>query len=324
MKNNVRGSIIILEAAAIMIVAALVMRIKAGADELPPVISIPEGIVSYTQGDDPEVLLSGVTAFDEKDGDVTDSILISSITVKGNGGATAIYHAKDNSNNVAVAERSIQFTPDETAGLAGLPVNSEPLEITILPGEDENGQSVHDESVTPEDSSAADDGTGAGESTDSYDSTVAGSDDSTASDGVEGQNDAAGTQSAQSESADSVLLAYEDMEPDNYTGDDMEIIGSALRSETEAAKENLPDGSPSIGLMAHAIFQDVGSSLNPLDIISSIDDAEDPIEYIFGQIHVEGNAGFTTEYPGKYLFRYYVIDSDGNKSNVARLYVVVR
>ena len=114
------------------------------------------------------------------------------------------------------------------------------------------------------------------------------------------------------------------MDPDSYTGEDMERIGAALRNETETARGSLPEGSPTIGLMVHAICQDIGSSLNPLDLISSIDDAEDSIDYIFGQIHVEGNAGFTTDYPGKYVFRYYVIDSDGNMSNVARLYVVVR
>ena len=135
---------------------------------------------------------------------------------------------------------------------------------------------------------------------------------------------AAATQETQPESADSVLASYESMDPDSYTSEDMERIGAALRSETEAARESLPEGSPTIGLMVHAICQDIGSKLNPLDLISSIDDAEDSIEYIFGQIHVEGNAGFTTDHPGKYVFRYYVIDSDGNMSNVARLYILVR
>jgi len=136
--------------------------------------------------------------------------------------------------------------------------------------------------------------------------------------------EAAVTQEPQQESADSVLASYESMDPDSYTGEDMERIGAALRSETEAARDSLPEGSPTIGLMVHAICQDIGSRLNPLDLISSIDDAEDSIEYIFGQIHVEGNAGFTTDHPGKYVLRYYVIDSDGNMSNVARLYILVR
>ena len=295
MKNNVRGSIIILEAIAIVITAALIMRIKAGRDEFPPVISFPEDTVSYIQGEGPETLLSGVTAVDERDGDVTGSIIISSISVTGDGSAIAVYNAKDSSNNVAMAVRSVQFTPNDAVGLLGVPVNTEQADITILPDENINDQSF------PE-------GTGIG--------------DAAAGDAAD--SNAAAAQDLQQGSADSVLAFYENTDPDSYTGEDMERIGAALRNETETARESLPEGSPTIGLMVHAICQDIGSSLNPLDLISSIDDAEDSIDYIFGQIHVEGNAGFTTDYPGKYVFRYYVIDSDGNMSNVARLYVVVR
>ena len=333
MKNNVRGSVIILEVIAIVIISALIMRIKAGRDVVPPVISFPEGIVSYTQGDDPEVLLSGVTAIDDRDGDVTDNIMISSVSVTGNGEAIAVYHAKDSSNNVAMAVRSIEFTPDDTVGLLGIPVNTEPVDIEVLPDEDNDDRSVSEETETGDygeshisdmntengnthDGDASDDGT-----------TAAGGDvgtDSFNEDSADGDADASIMQEMQPESAEAILASYESTDPDSYSGEDMEKIGSALRSETETACRNLPEGAPTIGLMAHAIYQDIGSNLNPLDLISSIDDAEDSIDYIFGQIHVEGNSGFTTDYPGKYVFRYYVIDSDGNMSNVARLYVVVR
>lgn len=307
MKNNVRGSIIILEALAIIITATLILRIKANKDIVPPVITFPEGTVSYTQGDDPQVLLSGVTALDERDGDVTDSIIISSISVTDGEEAIAVYHAKDTGNNVAMAVRSVRFTPNDAAGISGIPVNTEPADIEVMPDADVPDQSLPE---TPGD--------------ENYDASQAFHADVTDSPAEGTDTEAAVTQEPQQESADSVLASYESMDPDSYTGEDMERIGAALRSETEAARDSLPEGSPTIGLMVHAICQDIGSRLNPLDLISSIDDAEDSIEYIFGQIHVEGNAGFTTDHPGKYVFRYYVIDSDGNMSNVARLYILVR
>lgn len=307
MKNNVRGSIIILEALAIIITATLILRIKANKDIVPPVITFPEGTVSYTQGDDPQVLLSGVTALDERDGDVTDSIIISSISVTDGEEAIAVYHAKDTGNNVAMAVRSVRFTPNDAAGISGIPVNTEPADIEVMPDADVPDQSLPE---TPGD--------------ENYDASQAFHADVTDSPAEGTDTEAAVTLEPQQESADSVLASYESMDPDSYTGEDMERIGAALRSETEAARDSLPEGSPTIGLMVHAICQDIGSRLNPLDLISSIDDAEDSIEYIFGQIHVEGNAGFTTDHPGKYVFRYYVIDSDGNMSNVARLYILVR
>lgn len=307
MKNNVRGSIIILEALAIIITATLILRIKANKDIVPPVITFPEGTVSYTQGDDPQVLLSGVTALDERDGDVTDSIIISSISVTDGEEAIAVYHAKDTGNNVAMAVRSVRFTPNDAAGISGIPVNTEPADIEVMPDADVPDQSLPE---TPGD--------------ENYDASQAFHADVTDSPAEGTDTEAAVTLEPQQESADSVLASYESMDPDSYTGEDMERIGAALRSETEAARDSLPEGSPTIGLMVHAICQDIGSRLNPLDLISSIDDAEDSIEYIFGQIHVEGNAGFTTDHPGKYVLRYYVIDSDGNMSNVARLYILVR
>ena len=302
-----RGSIIILEALAIIITATLILRIKANKDIVPPVITFPEGTVSYTQGDDPQVLLSGVTALDERDGDVTDSIIISSISVTDGEEAIAVYHAKDTGNNVAMAVRSVRFTPNDAAGISGIPVNTEPADIEVMPDADVPDQSLPE---TPGD--------------ENYEASQAFHADVTDSPAEGTDTEAAVTQEPQQESADSVLASYESMDPDSYTGEDMERIGAALRSETEAARDSLPEGSPTIGLMVHAICQDIGSRLNPLDLISSIDDAEDSIEYIFGQIHVEGNAGFTTDHPGKYVFRYYVIDSDGNMSNVARLYILVR
>lgn len=328
MKNNVRGSIIILEALAIIIISALILRIKANKDVVPPVISFPEGGVSYTQGDDQEVLFSGVSAIDEKDGDVTDSVIISSISVTEGAEAIAVYYAKDTSNNVAMAVRSVRFTPNDTVGISGIPVNTEPADIEVMPDTEAPDQSL---TATPDDDGAslasADIGN---ENSADGDNSDGGSDAAlNAADVTESLTDASGTEPAETqdtkpESADSVLASYENIDPDSFTGEDMERIGAALRSETEAARDSLPEGSPTIGLMVHAIYQDIGSRLNPLDLISSIDDSEDSIEYIFGQIHVEGNAGFTTDHPGKYVFRYYVIDSDGNMSNVARLYILVR
>ena len=328
MKNNVRGSIIILEALAIIIISALILRIKANKDVVPPVISFPEGVVSYTQGDDQEVLFSGVTAVDDRDGDVTDSVIISSITVTEGAEAIAVYYAKDTSNNVAMAVRSVRFTPNDAAGISGIPVNTEPADIEVMPEKEAPDQSL---TAIPDDSasqaSAADTGnenSADGDSADGSSDSAISAEDVTDSPADASDTESAETQEIQPESADSVLASYESMDPDSYTSEDMERIGAALRSETEAARDSLPEGFPTIGLMVHAICQDIGSRLNPLDLISSIDDAEDSIEYIFGQIHVEGNAGFTTDHPGKYVFRYYVIDSDGNMSNVARLYILVR
>ncbi|MBR2654199.1 MAG: hypothetical protein IKD59_06535, partial [Lachnospiraceae bacterium] len=231
MKNNVRGSIIILEALAIIITATLILRIKANKDIVPPVITFPEGTVSYTQGDDPQVLLSGVTALDERDGDVTDSIIISSISVADGEEAIAVYHAKDTGNNVAMAVRSVRFTPNDAAGISGIPVNTEPADIEVMPDADVPDQSLPetpgDENDDVSQVSAADvsnENTVDGENTDGSTNSVDSAPDMTDSSEDGADTGAAATQETQPESADSVLASYESMDPDSYTSEDMERI----------------------------------------------------------------------------------------------------
>ena len=65
--------------------------------------------VSIHDGD--EVLLQGITALDEKDGDVTDSILIEKISnIYGGGKRLVTYVAFDGDNHVTSTEREITYT----------------------------------------------------------------------------------------------------------------------------------------------------------------------------------------------------------------------
>ena len=125
LKLDLRSYLIIIEAAAILIVVALLMRVKSADDTIAPSISFPADTVSYTQGEDVQVLLTGVTAQDEKDGDVTASVSVSAISYSGGHTAIAVYNAKDSHNNVAMATRTINFTPDEKGRFKGAPVNEE-------------------------------------------------------------------------------------------------------------------------------------------------------------------------------------------------------
>ena len=84
------------------------------ADQTYPVIEIaePEIAVSIEGGE--AALLEGVTAYDEKDGDVTDSIVIESVSRFANGKRTVTYAAFDKDNHVSKASREITYT-DYTA-----------------------------------------------------------------------------------------------------------------------------------------------------------------------------------------------------------------
>ena len=62
-----------------IVLLAVCLFLYLGKDRTPPVISFGENPVSYEEGMDEELLLQGVTAVDEKDGDVSDSLLVEKI-----------------------------------------------------------------------------------------------------------------------------------------------------------------------------------------------------------------------------------------------------
>ncbi|MGN0246827.1 MAG: immunoglobulin-like domain-containing protein [Lachnospiraceae bacterium] len=80
------------------------------SDRTAPEISFPDNEITYTEGSDTAPLLDGVSAIDDCNGDVSESVCIDSIIPNTEEGkATVVYAAYDFSNNVAKAKRSIAY-----------------------------------------------------------------------------------------------------------------------------------------------------------------------------------------------------------------------
>lgn len=127
----------------LIVVLLLLLCIGAGGvnywldqnrDSTPPVIQIPdEAQLIYQKGEDTAVLLEGVKAIDEKDGDVSDTLMIESILpMQDESKATVLYYAKDKSNNVAQASRIVEYRSE--GGIAWM---SEP-ETTVAEPDSES------------------------------------------------------------------------------------------------------------------------------------------------------------------------------------------
>ena len=97
-------------------------------DRTAPVISFNgKNTLTYTEGDSYDVLLEGLTAEDDVDGDVTDTIRISNIHPVGKGKAVVIYVAKDSANNIGKLKREVKYKEKETTvngNKQTLPVNA--------------------------------------------------------------------------------------------------------------------------------------------------------------------------------------------------------
>ncbi|MBR3817966.1 MAG: DUF5011 domain-containing protein [Clostridia bacterium] len=104
--------IVVLIVFILVSIASLVMFIseKLAVDKTLPQITVEEEMIEVSLKAKDEELLKGVTAHDEKDGDLTDKIIIESISRFTSKGVSKVTYAVcDSNNNVAKATRTIKF-----------------------------------------------------------------------------------------------------------------------------------------------------------------------------------------------------------------------
>lgn len=126
--------IIILFFIVLVIFIGLFVKEWITKDATYPVISFDQEKIQVSVHATDEELRKGVSAYDEKDGDVTDSIIIEGLSRIVNGKRTITYVAFDSDNNISKASREISYTDYEppklsVIGSMRLPLNSN---ISIL------------------------------------------------------------------------------------------------------------------------------------------------------------------------------------------------
>lgn len=90
--------------------AAVFISEKINTDKTIPQITVEEEMIEVSLKAKDEELLKGLTAFDEKDGDLTDKIIIESISRFTEKGVCKVSYAVcDSDNNVAKATRMIKY-----------------------------------------------------------------------------------------------------------------------------------------------------------------------------------------------------------------------
>lgn len=128
---------------------SLVMIIVAGVgifmtDRNAPVISLNgKNNLTYTEGESYDKLLENMTAEDNKDGDVTESLRVSNIYVTSEDRAMVVYVAKDKANNIGKLKREIRYE-------AKTVTDSAQEEEEAVSEEQENEPATTQEAVTPE------------------------------------------------------------------------------------------------------------------------------------------------------------------------------
>lgn len=84
-------------------------------DREGPKIQLAASNILYHRNEDTSVLMEGVAAVDDVDGDVTDSLIVEAIYPSADGTkAKIVYAAMDSSNNVTKKQRIVDYTAEET------------------------------------------------------------------------------------------------------------------------------------------------------------------------------------------------------------------
>ncbi len=139
-----------------ILLAAGVAGIYLTADTEGPEIVIPENdSLVYVNGADTDTLLQDVKAVDDREGDVSDSLMIESILPDvGKKQAAIIYAAKDSKNNVSKAVRMVgyQVTSGSADGSSssGEEGGTDPLDVPAVSDIGDTSEGSDTPSMTPE------------------------------------------------------------------------------------------------------------------------------------------------------------------------------
>lgn len=253
---------------AIMVILCLGLAgfmgfMKVSEDNTPPEIQFQDNEIVYTAGDSYDGLLDGVTATDNKDGDVTASLVVESVYPNEDGEtATIVYVARDSSNNVGKANKVVTYRA-----------------------------SAEDQTATEDDASEET----ADTSTDTQPSAT-----------PEVTDTPAPTPSTTPDATD---------ETDEEASDDSEESGDST--------DDLSAEAPRIKLTTSRVTIKKGESINRISYVESVTDDKDSKDTLYKRIEISGDT-FDKDTPGTYEQIYYVIDTDGNRSNEAKLTIVVQ
>lgn len=112
--KKIRIAVIALFVVAVAAFGAFTIWSNLDKDETPPVIECTQESFKVSVKDDESVMLDGLTAHDDVDGDLTDSIRVSSISHFAEKGKRTIeYVVFDKANNFATYKRTLQYTDYE-------------------------------------------------------------------------------------------------------------------------------------------------------------------------------------------------------------------
>lgn len=109
--RKIRVAVVVIFVLSLVVYAGYNIMMKITIDKTPPEITCVSDMISVSVKDKESGLLDGMKAFDNKDGDLTDSIRVSSMSnFTEPGKRTVNYVVFDDSNNAGTYTRNLEYT----------------------------------------------------------------------------------------------------------------------------------------------------------------------------------------------------------------------
>lgn len=108
--KRINALLLMILAVAVGLFACYHIWIHNRLDKVGPVVTIEEGLLEISVKDPEEALLKGVRAMDDRDGDVTASVLVESVYgINADNITTVTYAAFDRAGNVSKIQRQVRY-----------------------------------------------------------------------------------------------------------------------------------------------------------------------------------------------------------------------
>lgn len=287
-----------------------------GTDRKSPEFKFQVSGLTWREDIDQTRFLENVTAYDSKEGDVTDRIVIEKIVEnKAESAAIVFYAVCDKAGNVTKISRVFpaEFAADDIAArqqepaapIISVPVNPESESADSGNADAENAEIENTDSENT-DSENAD-----SENTDSedVDSENADSDD-TDTDDTDSENPVA-------ENADSENMGAENTDSGNTQPENNNAEGRA----SNAASEEIKGEKPFISLKTSEVTTSAGTAPAWVEVIGELSDDKDSYEDLFHNLSV---SKYDVNKAGAHKVALSTKDSDGNSSEPVTLTIHVK
>ena len=126
-----------------LLCGGMLIFLKISEDNTAPEITYKDETLEYVKGSNYKTILKGVEAKDNRDGDVTEALIVEGIYPNGDGDtATVVYVARDKSNNIAKSRRVVSYLEEKKQ-------ETTPLSKSELVEETENDKEASKEEELP-------------------------------------------------------------------------------------------------------------------------------------------------------------------------------